>query len=646
MLDWMKQQDPNFFSNISIVSDPTGKLPTSVVDDASRDTSGMVSGFQSHPTSGVVLVASMGLPSVEKKIKLNYKNSSSRVPDSTCTSPVTPVPMSEGSLCFSGCNPTPKSSKVVESLPWKANRNGYEQLDTIKKSFPVYESTIHLLTFSDPKPEGGNLGPTKSSTTAATYEHRPGVLPIRTLAECKGSFTKITAPLNDGWEEVYLGQHNNGLKNENWAAIDSWGSQLLTRKIDWVLTSKQNISPLVINATDQRLVNWNENNHVYPNQLPSPSPMPAMAYVFQRDRRVRSSSRTEWKERKKKDLSFHGGSQVGLSHKCHKYKEGCDHYTWDANQASVDQLSKKVSVESCQILEFFRVVSNYQSGLSDNHLVFVTELCVQLNIRLGSCSIEVKSLVAKYGNTRLEWLTFFGKVNHNWDMYWTQFVYNDVTVHLQGLGTPQCSLASRHSVFSLRDKSSLDGPSLCDLLFFVWEVNCHHIQKLHSWFKSIIGAGLWFSFIFNQGIGMSSVENVCGRTPPPMGMQDVPGRVRVEEVMKERHEWDDFWKRNVHFGSSFLPPDLKTKAAYGVIPMVFFVTCTIENRLDQVHKWLIHWKGQPDGKATREVELNLNIMRQFPEASLEDKTCFEGVGNDTDTNMVIKRENEPKLLHA
>ncbi|CAI9292732.1 unnamed protein product [Lactuca saligna] len=609
MLTWMKQQDPEFFSDISTFPDSIVMLLEPVIDDAPKDMSSGISDF-------------------------------------SCTSPVTHVPMNEGFVCFSGGNSTLNTSEEVESFPGTVKNIDYqEQIQNTNLHFEIngtspnslrrrlqlsvtgsmqhgWNSTS-LLDLGDDGHDCHDIDLERDSKTPLSFLIPPSSPPPPplppgidvkhrgTMMESKRSSWEKTTPFNNRLEWGYLGYPSNGLKNDNWAAIDSWGSQLLNRKIDWVLTSKQNISPLVNKATDQCFVNWNENNHVYPNQLPSPSPTPAMAYVFQQDRRVRSSSRTEWKERKKKDLSFHGGSQVGLFHKCHKCKEGCDHYAWDANQASVDQLSKK------------------------------------LNIRLGSCSIEAKSLVAKYGDTGLEWLTSFGKVIHNWDMSWMQFVYNDVTVHLQGLGTPQCSLASCHSVFSLRDKSSLDGPSLCDLLFFVWEVNCHHIQKLHSWFKSIIGAGLWFSFIFNQGIGMSSVENVCGQTPPPMGMQDVPGRVRVEEVIKEGHEWDDFWKRsNVHPGSSFLPPDLKTKAAYEVIPMFFLVTCTIENRLDQVHKWLIHWKGQPDGEATREVELNLNIMSQFPEASLEDKTCFEGVSNDTNTNMVIKRANEPKLLHA
>lgn len=71
------------------------------------------------------------------------------------------------------------------------------------------------------------MGPDKSSTTVATYEHHTCILPIRTLTECKGSFTEITTPLNDGWEEGYLGQHNNGLKNDKWAGIISMGQSNL-----------------------------------------------------------------------------------------------------------------------------------------------------------------------------------------------------------------------------------------------------------------------------------------------------------------------------------------------------------------------------------------------------------------------------------
>lgn len=50
-----------------------------------------------------------------------------------------------------------------------------------------------------------------------------------------------------------------------------------------------------------------------------------------------------------------------MSHKCHKCKEDCNHYSWDANQVLIDQLSKKASIGPCQILEFFGVVANFQS---------------------------------------------------------------------------------------------------------------------------------------------------------------------------------------------------------------------------------------------------------------------------------------------
>lgn len=115
-------------------------------------------------------------------------------------------------------------------------------------------------------------------------EQRATDFHVERLTEHQRSTWEKATLFNNRLEWGYLGYPSNGLKNDNWAAIDSWGSQLLNGKMDLVLTSKQNISPLV---------HWNENNNVHHNQLPSPSPTPAMAYVFQRDRRVRSSSRTE-----------------------------------------------------------------------------------------------------------------------------------------------------------------------------------------------------------------------------------------------------------------------------------------------------------------------------------------------------------------
>ncbi|CAH1412140.1 unnamed protein product [Lactuca virosa] len=548
MLTWMKQQDPEFFSDISSFPDSIVTLLEPVVDDAPGDTSFGIS-------------------------------------DSSCTSPVTHVPMSEGFVCFSGGNSTPNTSEEeVESFPWVvknkklAEFNGYDislvtpepviecseclsDDNSIPKSSELVESLPETLERDSKTPPPFLIPPSPPPSPPPWFEtsvkgagrkqekpnkflslilrdreNSDGEVPgaeksvieeqratdfhVERLTEHQRSTWEKAAPFNNRLEWGYLGYPSNGLKNDNWAEIDSWGSQLLNGKIDLVLMSKQNISPLV---------NWNENNDVYHNQLPSPSPTPAMAYVFQRDRRVRSSSRTEWKEQKKKGLSLNGGSQVGLSHKCHKCKEDCNHYSWDANQVLIDQLSKKASIGSCQILEFVGVVANSQS-------------------------IDMISI--------MELLLSLSEMTYNWDKAWMKFMYNGIAFHFQRLITGQQVQAS-----------------------------------LQQWLGTLQGG------------------------------------VRFQEMMKEGQEWDDFLKKsNVHSGLSFfLPPDMKTGLSF-----VFLVTCAFENRLDQIHNWLIQWKGRPDGEATRKVVLN--IMSQFKEASLEDKTCFEGVSNDTDPNMVVKRE--------
>ncbi|CAI9271305.1 unnamed protein product [Lactuca saligna] len=79
-LTWMKQRDPEFLSNINSFPNSIVTLLEPVVDDAPRDTS-------------------------------------SGIPDSSCTSPVTHVPMIEGFVCFSGGNSTPNTSEEVESFP-------------------------------------------------------------------------------------------------------------------------------------------------------------------------------------------------------------------------------------------------------------------------------------------------------------------------------------------------------------------------------------------------------------------------------------------------------------------------------------------------------------------------------------------------
>ncbi|CAI9272463.1 unnamed protein product [Lactuca saligna] len=106
MLTWMKQQDPEFFSDISSFLDSIMTLLDPLVDNAPRDMSYGIS-------------------------------------DSSCTSPVTHVPISEGFVCFFGRNSTPNASEV-ESFPWAIQNTNLHFL--INSTSP--NSLVHCLQLS------------------------------------------------------------------------------------------------------------------------------------------------------------------------------------------------------------------------------------------------------------------------------------------------------------------------------------------------------------------------------------------------------------------------------------------------------------------------------------------------------------------
>ena len=105
MLTRMKQRDPEFFSDISSFPNSIVTLLEPMVDGAPRDTSSGIS-------------------------------------DSSCTSPVTHVPISEGFVCFFGGNSTPNTSKEVESFPWAVKNKKFAEFNGSDTSLVTPEPVI------------------------------------------------------------------------------------------------------------------------------------------------------------------------------------------------------------------------------------------------------------------------------------------------------------------------------------------------------------------------------------------------------------------------------------------------------------------------------------------------------------------------
>ncbi|KAL4568275.1 hypothetical protein LXL04_023883 [Taraxacum kok-saghyz] len=80
--------------------------------------------------------------------------------------------------------------------------------------------------------------------------------------------------------------------------------------------------------------------------------------------------------------------------------------------------------------------------------------------------------------------------------------------------------------------------------------------------------------------------------------------------------------------------------AYLVTTMVIWIICTLKKLVDQVHKWLLWCTGGTIGDNTWDDILA--IKSQNFEASLEDKTVIEGVGNDRDREMLA----QPSVLRV
>ncbi|KAD5317071.1 hypothetical protein E3N88_17017 [Mikania micrantha] len=246
--------------------------------------------------------------------------------------------------------------------------------------------------------------------------------------------------------------------------------------------------------------------------------------VFQRDRGVRSLSRSEWEDRRKKGLCFRCGHQFGPAHKCPEGKLrvlllGDDEYEAEEGEQLLLEMKdppdpgKDPATGTCLALEFAGLVDatggvptlrfdgalhgisinmlvdsgathNFVSRrlvvalgipsinfsgicikLGDGHSVLVTERCFRLPINLGSCTFLVDALVFDTGSLDLilgmSWLQSLGEVVHDWQHSWMKFSYKGKSVLLQGILHNQSTKAALNQWLSLDDILS---PTLTALL--------------------------------------------------------------------------------------------------------------------------------------------------------------------------------------
>ncbi|KAD5316960.1 hypothetical protein E3N88_16906 [Mikania micrantha] len=206
-----------------------------------------------------------------------------------------------------------------------------------------------------------------------------------------------------------------------------------------------------------------------------------------RDRGVRSLSRTDWEDRRKKGLCYRCGQQYGPAHKCPEGKlRTCLALQFDgllAETGGVKTLrfegtlydipitimvdsgathnfisSRLVSALGLPILTFAGIAIK----LGDGHSVFVSNRCVHLPIQLGLGLFSIDALVFDTGSLDLilgmAWLHSLGEVVHDWQHSWMRFTHKGKSIMLQGLSSPP-TVGSALNQWLLLDELPLSSSS-------------------------------------------------------------------------------------------------------------------------------------------------------------------------------------------
>lgn len=243
------------------------------------------------------------------------------------------------------------------------------------------------------------------------------------------------------------------------------------------------------------------------------------ATLFNRNKGVRSLSKADWEDRRKRGLCFKCGQQYGPTHKCPEAKLrvlllGDDDPEDDiglitAMEESIEEpgtIDVPIPEGTCMAIEYFGTSIGDKSGgkslkfealigdlpvivmvdsgashnfisrkllkvmgisaeifpginirLGDGHLVFITQRCSQLPLKVASCDFQVNALVFDMGHLDLvlgmEWLKSLGDVIHNWQQATMKFVYQGKPVGIQGLTQSSTIPASLQSCLSISNRN-------------------------------------------------------------------------------------------------------------------------------------------------------------------------------------------------
>ncbi|KAL4565288.1 hypothetical protein LXL04_029376 [Taraxacum kok-saghyz] len=213
--------------------------------------------------------------------------------------------------------------------------------------------------------------------------------------------------------------------------------------------------------SDRNVVSRFEPNRSSPvTRLPSSTPSDANN-LLNRNRGIKSLSRTEWEDRRKKGLCYRYGQQFGPGHKCPEGK-------LRVLLLGGDELDPTDGIITNLELTEEPVDDELEQG--DGHRVFINQKCSLVPVQVKTCQFAVDVLVFDMEHLDLvlgmELLKTVGDVIHNWEKATMQFVYQGASVCLQGLIKNYASHASLQAWLSLPSSRSSPGMGIDSSISF------------------------------------------------------------------------------------------------------------------------------------------------------------------------------------
>ncbi|KAL4574557.1 hypothetical protein LXL04_021390 [Taraxacum kok-saghyz] len=263
-----------------------------------------------------------------------------------------------------------------------------------------------------------------------------------------------------GWiQKASLYFEIHGLQDDvkKWVRLHRPSTRLeamtLPRDVDQLL------HPSAVQSTTTRFSRPYSNRPIGQNRSPT-APSTEFANLFNRNRGVRSLSRNEWEDRRKKGLCYRCGQQYGPCHKCPEGKLRIlllgddEQWTADGTIATIEEIPEEdtsgedpIPNGACMALEFFGATPESNSGgkslkfegiigeipaiimvdsgathnfisrkllkvlgvasefftginilLGDGHMVSINQQCPTLTIKVADCEFKVSALVFDMGH--------------------------------------------------------------------------------------------------------------------------------------------------------------------------------------------------------------------------------------------------------